>query len=187
MNFNGDITRALDLDTLEIQGAEGRTLVARLLRWDVENEVSDDGRLFYTEVWDRGSFAQTIKRVEVTGKKWPMFLNHRRSDAPIGAVAAIHERDDGPWMTAKISRTTGGNDALELYHDGALTNVSIGATVIRSRKVGKAIHRSEVAVREVSMTPFNQLAGAEIMALRSHEAATSYLDELNEFIAKHRG
>ena len=116
MNFNGDITRALDLDTLEIQGAEGRTLVARLLRWDVENEVSDDGRLFYTEVWDRGSFAQTIKRAEVTGKKWPMFLNHRRSDAPIGAVVAIHEQDDGPWMTATADPATTAKYGWKLYH-----------------------------------------------------------------------
>lgn len=182
MTLNGDITRAIELDTLEVQGAEGRTLVARLLRWDVENEVTDDGRAYYTEVWDRGSFASTIKRAEQSGRKWPMFLNHRRSEAPIGAVASIHERDDGPWMTAKLSNTTGGNDALELYRDGALTSVSIGATVLKSRKIDRAIHRMEVAVREVSMTPFNQLIGADIMALRSHEAATAYLDELDAFL-----
>lgn len=180
--MNGDITRAIELDTMEVQGAEGRTLVARLLRWDVENEVTDDGREFYTEVWERGSFANTIKRAEQSNRKWPMFLNHKRSEAPIGAVASIHERDDGPWMTAKLSNTSGGNDALELYRDGALTSVSVGATVLRSRRVERAIHRMEVAVREVSMTPFNQLIGADIMALRSHEAARSYLDELDEFL-----
>lgn len=184
MTMNGDITRAIEFDTLEVQGAEGRTLVARLLRWDVENEVTDDGRNFYTEVWDRGSFASTIRRAESANRKWPMFINHKRSELPVGAVASIHERDDGPWMTAKLSNTTGGNEALELYRDGALTAVSVGATVLRSRKVERAIHRVEVAVREVSLTPFNQLAGAEIMALRSQEAASAYLDELDSFLNK---
>lgn len=187
LTLNGDITRSIELDTLEVQGAEGRTLVARLLRWDVENEVTDDGRTFYSEVWERGSFAGTIKRAEQTGRKWPMFINHRRAEPPIGAVAMIHERADGPWMTAKLSNTSGGNDALELYKDGALTSVSVGATVLKSRRVGKAVHRMEVAVREVSLTPFNQLDGADIMALRSHEAATQYVDELDAFLKRIRG
>ena len=180
--LNGDINRAIELDTLEVQGAEGRTLTARLLRWDIENEVTDDGRTFYTEVWDRGSFASTIKRAEQSKRKWPMFINHKRAELPVGAVASIHERDDGPWMTAKLSNTTGGNEALELYRDGALTSVSIGATVLRSRRVASAIHRMEVAVREVSLTPFNQLIGADIMALRSQEAASAYVDELDAFL-----
>jgi HK97 family phage prohead protease len=184
--LNGDITRSIELETLEVQGAEGRTLVARLLRWDVENEVTDDGKTYYTEIWERGSFASTIKRAEQTGRKWPMFINHRRADPPIGAIATIHERADGPWMTAKVSNTSGGNDALELYKDGALTSVSVGATVLRSRRVQKAVHRMEVAVREVSLTPFNQLSGAEIVALRSHEATRQYVDDLDAFLAQYR-
>jgi HK97 family phage prohead protease len=181
------IQRALHIDAVEIEGAEGRTVHARMLRWDEQSMVSDGGPL-YPEVWRRGVFAQSIKRSQTVGRGWPLMYAHDRNLMPIGMVSAVHERSDGPWMTAKISRTSAGDDMVELIRDGAVPGVSVGGTAIKSRH-GKdgVVERVEVAIREISMTPFPALMGADELVLR-HQEQTVYapgvLDEMKRFLAE---
>ena len=155
------IERSLVIDALEMEGAEGRTLHARLLRWDSPNEVSDGGPT-YVEVWRKGVFAQSIKRSQQKKRGWPLFYNHDTKGMPIGMAPSVHERDDGPWMTAVISRTQQGMDLVELIRDGATPGVSVGGLAIRSTRNEKGqVERQEVALREISITPFPSLIGAE--------------------------
>ena len=181
------IERSLVPMEVEIEGAEGRTLHARILRWDESNVVSDHGGPTYEEVWKRGVFGQSIKRAESKGHGWPLMYNHDRKSLPLGMVPMIHERSDGPWMTAKISKTSFGDDVIELVRDGAIPGISLGAVNIRSRKNEKGqIERMEVALREISMTPWPQLAGSGDMVLR---ATTTDIDPVArqtaaEFLAR---
>jgi uncharacterized protein len=162
------ITRSVDLDAVEFEGGDGRTLHARLFRWDAPSRVSDGSGPTYTELWERGVFAQSIKRAQHTGRGWPLMYNHDLRGAPIGLVPMVHERGDGPWMTAKISRTSLGNDIVELIKDGAIPGVSVNGRNIRSAKDRAGnIKRMEVALTEISVTPFPALVGADEMVLRA--------------------
>jgi HK97 family phage prohead protease len=161
------IKRSLQLDTLELEGAEGRTLHARLFNWDTISRVSD-GRAPYDEMWKRGVFGQSIRRAQRTKRGWPLMYNHAVQNLPVGMVSMIHERNDGPWMTSKISRTTLGDDIVELIRDGAIPGVSINGRNIKSRRNQTGvIERMEVALDEISLTPFPALVGADELVLRS--------------------
>lgn len=116
----------------------------------------------------RGVFAQSIKRAQATGRGWPLMYNHDVRSIPIGIVPMVHERNDGPWMTAKISRTSTGDDIVELIKDGAIPGVSVSGRNIRSARGRDGhIRRMEVALGEISVTPFPALVGADEMVLRS--------------------
>jgi HK97 family phage prohead protease len=138
------------------------------MHWDEENMVSDGGPA-YPEVWRKGVFAQSIRRAQSIGRGWPLMFNHNKEGMPVGMVSMIHERADGPWATAKISRTTLGDDIRELVADGAL-GVSVSGLAIRSRKgLNGVIERMEVAVQEISVTPFPSLKGSDELVLRSQQ------------------
>lgn len=161
------IKRSLQLDTLELEGSEGRTLHARLFSWDTISRVSD-GRAPYDEAWKRGVFSQSIRRAQHLKRGWPLMYNHAVQNLPIGMVSMVHEREDGPWMTSKISRTSLGDDIIELIRDGAIPGVSINGRNIKSRRNQKGvIERMEVALDEISVTPFPALVGADELVLRS--------------------
>lgn len=198
------IQRSLQLDTIEFEGGEGRTLHARLFKWDTVSRVQDaNGRLPYDEEWMRGVFAQSIRRAERVKRGWPLLYNHAVNALPIGAVAAVHERDDGAWMTSKISRTGLGDDIIELIKDGVLPGVSVNGRNIKSRRGPNGrIQRMEVALDEISLTPFPQLVGSDELVLRAfnsgftsikdvedeeleeHEEKTPVRDELAEFLSR---
>jgi len=172
MNEHELICRAVNLDAIEFEGGDGRTLHARLFSWDSVSQVSDGGPRTYHETWDRGVFSQSIKRAQSTGRGWPLMYNHDLHSLPIGMVPMIHERNDGPWMTAKISRTSLGDDVIELIKDGVLPGVSVNGRNIRSARDGRGnIRRMEVALQEVSVTPFPALVGADAMVLRNMAAS----------------
>jgi hypothetical protein len=184
------IHRSQPMDDVEVD-AKGRTIFARLMRYNVVNRVSDDGITFYNERWKFGVFAQTIQRTAQKGQRFPLFTRHPRgqgSDLPIGVTMSIEERADGPYMTGKVSRTQAGDEVLELVRDGALPGVSVGARVVRSSREGGIVDRLEAAINEVTLTPFAALAGADILALREkvddepQPLARPALDELDAWL-----
>jgi len=176
------ITRSLQLDTLELEGAEGRTVHARLFKWDAISRVSDFSRPAYDESWKRGVFAQSIRRAQSSKRGWPLMYNHAVNALPIGMVAMVHERDDGPWMTSKISRTSLGDDIIELIRDGAIPGVSINGRNIKSRRNREGVvERMEVALDEISLTPFPSLIGADELVLRSQATQQRSDEETEEY------
>jgi len=177
---DGFIRREVALESIELSGAQGRTLIARMLQWDAINHVTDNGRDWYDEVWRRGSFADTIKRAESLKRGWPLTVLHNERTMPVGVTTSVHEREDGPYFTGKISRTNAGDEVLELIRDGALPGVSVGCKPIRSTRTAKGtIERNEVAMREIALTPWPALVGADIMTLRSE-----VIDEAASFAAR---
>lgn len=179
---NEIISRSVELDAIEFEGGDGRTLHARLFRWDTPSQVSDGGPM-YNETWQRGVFAQSIKRAQHTGRGWPLMYNHDVKGFPIGVVPMVHERQDGPWMTAKISRTSMGDDIVELIKDGAIPGVSVHGRNIRSvRDRNGTIARMEVALGEISVTPFPSLVGADEMVLR-HGTGLLLSERMSEEVA----
>ena len=188
--MNELIIRAVQPDTVEFEGAEGRTLHARLFKWNTVSRVQDQNRPPYDEEWMRGVFGQSIRSVERSKKGWPLMYNHgMQTGVPLGVVSMIHERDDGPWMTSKISRTSFGDDMIELIKDGATPGVSVRGRNIKSRRNDAGVvQRMEVAIEEISVTPFPQLVGADELVLRAQQqqAEVAERNELAEYLASLR-
>lgn len=174
------VVRSMPLEDVELSGADGRTVIARMMYWDRPNRVTDDGINFYDEVWRKGVFASSIRRAEKSGKRWPLLIVHQDRLLPVGAATAVHERTDGPYFMGKVSKTQAGDEIIELIRDGALPGVSVGAKPIRSRRTAQTVERIEAALREISFTPFAALMGAEVLSLRSQVLTQPDDDEDDE-------
>ena len=77
------------------------------------------------------------------------------------------DTDDSLDFEAKISRTTAGDEILELINDGAVGGISVGAQPIENRQIPGGIARVEAKLLEVSICTFPQLADATILAVRA--------------------
>jgi hypothetical protein len=71
-----------------------------------------------------------------------------------------------------VSKTTAGDEALELLRDGALDSFSVGFAPIRHVKRDKVTVRTEVALREASLVTFPAYEDALVQAVRSMEGLT---------------
>lgn len=95
------------------------------------DSVSVKDRTFsgYASTWDldlggdlitRGAFTKTIQEA---GGRVKVLWQHSE---PIGRPVAMEEDEKGLFVTAKISKTRLGDEALELMHDGVIDRMSIG-------------------------------------------------------------
>ncbi len=96
----------------------------------------------------------------------------RHSD-PIGRLTASGDDKAGWKITARVSETTLGNDALTLARDGVVTQLSVGFEpggeyVVEERENDiPVITRTRVRVREVSLVPFGAYGdGASVTEVR---------------------
>jgi hypothetical protein len=96
---------------------------------------------------------------------------------PLGRATELREDAAGLWGAFRVSKTTAGDEALELIRDGALDGLSIGFKPIRDGPVVDGlVERLEVALYEVSAVAFPAYAGALVEAVR--EESTRHLGEL---------
>lgn len=123
------------------------------------------------ELWD-GLFEQFAPDSIRTDDQTPkLFWQHRE---PIGAITAIDNRDDGAWITAKISATPRGDEALTLVRDGVLDRLSVGFLPIKDdltedhEAKTRTITRVEVLLREVSIVSFPAYPAAQITDTRTN-------------------
>nr|WP_300339925.1 HK97 family phage prohead protease [Actinomyces sp.] len=99
-----------------------------------------------------------------------LFSRHRD---PIGVVTASHSDDDGYHITARISRTPAGDEALTLLRDGVIARMSIGFEEIEwtdtEDETGYLRTQERIRVREVSVVPFPAYPTATITNVRHTE------------------
>ena len=179
------IHRDCPLDIIDIRrSSEGRTLVGRALLYNERNVVSDDGRTSYVETWLPGVFSRSIAERGSRGKI-ALFGRHDIGRWPYGAVQRWDDGPDALGFEAKVSRTTAGDELLELINDGAITGISVGAEPIENRTIPGGVARAEAKLMELSVCVFPQLAGAEILAVRERPepaAGTVRLDAAKAFL-----
>jgi HK97 family phage prohead protease len=89
---------------------------------------------------------------------------------PIGRMIAAETRADGIYATFKLSRSTGGNDALIMAQEGLITGLSVGAEIIASKpsKDGYTVV-SQAKLKEVSLVTVPAFASAEILEIAAEE------------------
>jgi hypothetical protein len=85
-------------------------------------------------------------------------------------MTASETRADGIYATFKLSRSTGGNDALIMAQEGLVTGLSIGAEIIASKpsKDGYTVV-SQARLKEVSLVTVPAFASAEILEIAAEE------------------
>ena len=79
------------------------------------------------DIIETGAFTKSIKegfpanRIKVLWQHSPHL--------PIGKPTVMREDSRGVWVKSKISRTTQGNDAIELLRDNVIDRLSVGFTI----------------------------------------------------------
>lgn len=84
----------------------------------------------------------------------------------IGKVTAMEERDDGLWITAKVSKTQLGEETLNLVNDGAIRSFSVGFIPVKDEKQDRTIVRTKVNLKEVSLVAFPAYENASVTEVR---------------------
>lgn len=145
---------------------EAREIDVRLLEWGVPADVGGG-------VLEEFSKGTRIHSNGVDVDKALIVVRADHADPPIGKVAKAWSADDGPYATLAISKTTNGDNALELARDGIYVGPSVGfaptePSAFRKGPNGETIAvRNEMDWREVGLTWRPAHKSAAILAVRS--------------------
>ncbi|QTX04116.1 HK97 family phage prohead protease [Agromyces archimandritae] len=146
--------RSTDTDRREITGIA--------VPWGQRADIGG----WFTEEFERGSIQDSDGAL--------YFYGHRE---PIGRIIAYRDTDEGWEITAVVSNTRAGDDALTLARDGVLTRHSVGFRfdqyqVDESGDIPHITH-TRAKVHEVSLVPFPAYDGAVVTDVRhAHQPTT---------------
>ena len=89
---------------------------------------------------------------------------------PVGRMTAAETREDGIYATFKLSRSTGGNDAMIMASEGLVSGLSIGAEILASKPSRKG-HTVVTAakLKEVSLVTEPAFKSAQILEIAAEE------------------
>jgi HK97 family phage prohead protease len=97
-------------------------------------------------------------------------LSQHDMKKPVGRMTAAEVRPDGIYATFKLSRSTGGNDALIQAQEGLVSGLSIGAEVIASKpsRDGHVVV-SSARLKEVSLVTEPAFKSAQVLEIAAEE------------------
>jgi len=117
-----------------------------------------------------GAYVFEAGSIEITDPTKIKLLSQHDMKKPIGRMTASEVREDGLYATFKLSRSTGGNDALVMAQEGLVTGLSIGAEVIASKpsRNGHTVVTA-ASLKEVSLVTEAAFKSAAITEIRAEE------------------
>jgi HK97 family phage prohead protease len=97
-------------------------------------------------------------------------LSQHDMKKPVGRMTAAEVRPEGIYATFKLSRSTGGNDALIQAQEGLVSGLSIGAEIIKS-KPSRDGHMvvSAAKLKEVSLVTEPAFKSAQVLEIAAEE------------------
>jgi HK97 family phage prohead protease len=97
-------------------------------------------------------------------------LSQHDMKKPVGRMTAAEVRQDGIYATFKLSRSTGGNDALVMAQEGLVSGLSIGAEIIASKpsRDGHTVV-SAAKLKEVSLVTEPAFKSAQVLEIAAEE------------------
>jgi HK97 family phage prohead protease/HK97 family phage major capsid protein len=97
-------------------------------------------------------------------------LSQHDMKKPVGRMTAAEVRADGIYATFKLSRSSGGNDALVMAQEGLVSGLSIGAEVLAS-KPSRDGHTVVTAakLKEVSLVTEPAFKSAQVLEIAAEE------------------
>ena len=117
-----------------------------------------------------GDYTFAANSIEIADPSKIKLLSQHDLKKPIGRMTAAEVRSDGIYATFKLSRSSGGNDALIMAQEGLITGLSVGAEIIASKpsKDGYTVV-SQARLKEVSLVTVPAFASAEILEIAAEE------------------
>jgi HK97 family phage prohead protease len=117
-----------------------------------------------------GAYTFSANSIEIADPSKIKLLSQHDLKKPIGRMTAAETRTDGIYATFKLSRSSGGNDALIMAQEGLVTGLSIGAEIIASQpsKDGYTVV-SQAKLKEVSLVTVPAFASSEILEIAAEE------------------
>jgi len=97
-------------------------------------------------------------------------LSQHDMKKPVGRMIAADVRADGIYATFKLSRSSGGNDALVMAQEGLVSGLSIGAEIIASKpsRDGHTVV-SSAKLKEVSLVTEPAFKSAQVLEIAAEE------------------
>lgn len=177
-----DMHRRAFSSELEIRSdGDGRTVTGIAVPFGTRTPIREWGQS-YDEEFAKGAFARTIAERGDRVK----FLDQHDSSRPLGRATLLREDASGLYAEFRVSKTSRGDDFLELLRDGAIDSFSVGFLPVPGtddvRAGGKHIVRREVKLREVSAVTFPAYEGATITGIRCDEDELARAAEIVEEI-----
>ena len=117
-----------------------------------------------------GSVVFEAGAIDVTDISKIKLLSQHDMKKPIGRMTAAEVKEDGIYATFKLSRSTGGSDALLMAQEGLVSGLSIGAEIIKSKpsRDGHTVV-SEAKLREVSLVTEPAFKSAQVLEIAAEE------------------
>jgi HK97 family phage prohead protease len=117
-----------------------------------------------------GAYTFAANSIEIADPSKIKLLSQHDLKKPIGRMTAAETRADGIYATFKLSRSSGGNDALIMAQEGLVTGLSIGAEILASQpsKDGHTVV-SSARLKEVSLVTVPAFASSEILEIAAEE------------------
>jgi HK97 family phage prohead protease len=108
--------------------------------------------------------------IDVTDISKIKLLSQHDIKKPVGRMTAAEVRPEGIYATFKLSRSTGGNDALIQAQEGLVSGLSIGAEIIAS-KPSRNGHMVVTAakLKEVSLVTEPAFKSAQVLEIAAEE------------------
>lgn len=131
----------------------------------------------YGDIVQPGAFARTINNDR--GRIKVLWQHH--SSEPIGLPVEMHEDSVGLHVTARIAKTSRGNDALALIEAGVVNELSIGFDTIREEWDSEKKERRLVELRLWEFSPVTWAANelAKIVEVKNASDLDAVLDRLD--------
>ena len=108
--------------------------------------------------------------IEIDDPSKIKLLSQHDVKKPIGRMVTATVRPDGIYATFKLSKSTGGNDALIMAQEGLVAGLSVGAEVIASKpsRNGHTVV-SSARLKEVSLVTQPAFASAQVLEIAAEE------------------
>ncbi len=108
--------------------------------------------------------------IEIDDPSKIKLLSQHDMKKPVGRMVTATVRPDGIYATFKLSRSTGGNDALVMAQEGLVSGLSIGAEIIASSpsRNGHTVVTA-AKLKEVSLVTEPAFKSAQVLEIAAEE------------------
>jgi HK97 family phage prohead protease len=117
-----------------------------------------------------GAYVFAAGSIDIEDVSKIKLLSQHDMKKPVGRMISSEEKEDGIYATFKLSRSTGGNDALIMAQENLVTGLSIGAEIIASQpsRDGYTVVTS-AKLKEVSLVTEPAFKSAQILEIAAEE------------------
>ena len=117
-----------------------------------------------------GAYTFAAGSIEIEDATKIKLFSQHDMQKPVGRMVSAETREDGIYATFKLSRSTGGNDALVMAQEGLVSGLSIGAEIISSKPSRDGYTVVTAAkLKEVSLVTEAAFKSAEVLEIAAEE------------------